>query len=252
MITSEFKIISQSVPPRFDGFVIAHVSDLHNREFDGELIGKTSLVNPDIIVITGDMIHREDETDAAEKFALGAVQLAPVYYVTGNHEKVLSCYPAFADRLRDMGVKIMLNEYFIIERGGERIALIGMNDPVFFERGKTDFTVELNSLSYRAREEGAEYLVLLSHRPEMFPRYVSAGIDLSLCGHAHGGQVRIPFLGAIYAPSQGLFPRFTEGLYSRDGKSMVVSKGLGKSSALPRIFNPPELAVEILRRTQSE
>ncbi len=99
MITSEFKIISQSVPPRFDGFVIAHVSDLHNREFDGELIGKTSLVNPDIIVITGDMIHREDETDAAEKFALGAVQLAPVYYVTGNHEKVLSCYPAFADRL---------------------------------------------------------------------------------------------------------------------------------------------------------
>ena len=73
MITSEYKIVSQSVPPGFNGFTVAHVSDLHNREFNGELVSRIAEVKPDIIVITGDMIHRENETEAAEKFALGAV-----------------------------------------------------------------------------------------------------------------------------------------------------------------------------------
>ena len=248
MITSEYKIVSQSVPPGFNGFTVAHVSDLHNREFNGELVSRIAEVKPDIIVITGDMIHRENETEAAEKFALGAVQIAPTYYVSGNHEKVLLCYPDFASRIADMGVKVMKNEYALIERGSDKLAVIGMSDPTFFAGGKTDFTAELNSLKIRTEEEQADFTVLLSHRPEMFPRYVAARIDLSLCGHAHGGHVRLPFIGAFYAPSQGLFPKYTEGVYEHGGKFMAVSKGLGKSSCVPCMFNPPELAVEMLSR----
>ncbi len=250
MVTTEYKIDSPKVPQSFDGFTIAHISDLHNREFGNELIERVAGIRSDIIVITGDMIHRENETAAAEKFALGAVQIAPVYYVTGNHERVLSCYPAFADKLKDMGVNVLDNRFIVLKRGNDKIAILGLDDPTFFPHGKTDFTTELNALHTEIEESGTDFTVLLSHRPEMFPRYVAAGIDLSLCGHAHGGHVRLPFIGAFYAPSQGLFPKYTEGKHEHGGRYMVISKGLGKSSWVPRIFNPPELAVEILASSQ--
>ncbi len=246
MVTTRYKIISRKLPTAFDGFKIAHVSDLHNREFGNELIRAVAEEKPNIIAITGDIIHRENESAAAEKFALGAVQVAPVYYVAGNHEKVLSCYPAFAAYLSDIGVNVLKNEYKTIERDGEKIAVIGMNDPTFFQKGKTDFVAELNRLHACVEEEGVAFSVLLSHRPEMFARYVEAGIDLSLTGHAHGGHVRLPFIGAFYAPNQGLMPKYTEGVHTHCGKSMVISKGLGKSSWVPRMFNPPELVIETL------
>ncbi len=246
MLTTKYKIISDKVPLGFDGFTIAHVTDLHNRDFGNELIDAVIAVKPDIIAITGDMIHKENRSAAAERFALGAVQIAPVYYVTGNHERVLDCYPAFAERLRDTGVNVLNNEYKILERGNDKIAILGLNDPTFFEHGKTDFTTEMCALHAQIESEEIGYTVLLSHRPEMFPRYADEGINLSLCGHAHGGHVRLPIIGAFYAPSQGLFPKYTEGQHIHNGMSMVISKGLGKSSWVPRVMNPPELAVEIL------
>ena len=248
MITSEYKILSSNVPPAFDGFAIAHVSDLHNRDFGNDLIERVASVQPDVIVITGDMIHRENESAAAEKFAMGAVQTAPVYYVPGNHERVLRCYDAFAEKLREMGVHVLSNAYCVLRRGEDTLSILGLNDPTFFEKGKTDFITELNRLHADITAEGVPYTVLLSHRPEMFARYVEAGIDLSLCGHAHGGHVRLPFIGAFYAPNQGLFPKYTEGKHTANGKHMVISKGLGKSSWVPRVYNPPELCVEILCR----
>lgn len=251
MNTDTFIIASDVLPKGFDGFTVAHVSDLHNREFGTVLPDGVKAVRPDIIVITGDMIHRENESAAAEKFAAEAVRIAPVYYVPGNHEKVLGCYPKFKQTLIDCGVHAPENAFVPIERGGERIALLCMNDPAYFPKGKTDFITELNRLTAEIAAEGMRYTVLLSHRPELFERYVEAGVQLSLCGHAHGGHVRLPFIGAIYAPNQGLFPKYTEGVYEKYGKSMVVSKGLGKSSWVPRVFNPPELAVEILRYAEN-
>ncbi len=252
MVTTRYKIVSRKLPPAFNGFKIAHISDLHNREFGNELINAVAKEAPDIIAITGDIIHRENESAAAEKFALGAVQVAPVYYVAGNHEKVLSCYPAFAAYLADIGVNVLKNEYKTVERNGEKLAVLGMNDPTFFEKGKTDFIAELNRLCLCIEEDEIKYSVLLSHRPEMFARYVEAGIDLTLAGHAHGGHIRLPFIGAFYAPNQGLMPKYTEGVHTHCGKSMVISKGLGKSSWVPRVFNPPELVMEILRCSSDE
>lgn len=246
MTITQYKIKSSVVPRLFDGFTIAHVSDLHNREFGHELIDAVAVVKPDIIAITGDMIHVENQSAAAEKFAMGAVQIAPVYYVPGNHERVLTCYGEFRAFLKDIGVCVLENEYREIVRENQKIAVIGLCDPSFFQRGKTDFIVTLNRLCAMTEEEGPTYKILLSHRPELFERYVSAGIDLSLCGHTHGGHVRIPFLGAVYAPNQGLFPKYSDGKFVRDERYMIISKGLGKSSWVPRIFNPPELCVERL------
>lgn len=246
MLTSRFEIKSLRLPSAFDGFTIAHVSDLHNREFGNLLTDEIAAQNPDCIVITGDMIHRENQIAAAIRFAEKAVRLAPTYYVTGNHERVLRCYDAFAEKMRALGVHILANSYATVRRGEDKIAFLGMHDPTFFERGKIDFVTELSGIFAHMQAEGILYTILLSHRPELFERYVATGIDLSLCGHAHGGHVRFPFIGAVYAPGQGLFPKYTEGIYRKDGKCMVVSKGLGKSSWVPRVLNPPELAVEIL------
>ena len=252
MITTEYKIISDKLPPAFDGFTIAHVSDLHNREFGNELIERVAAVKPDIIVITGDMIHIENQSAAAEKFAMGAVQVAPVYYVSGNHERVLDCYAQFADFFFVFLVRVLDNRYEVCARGDDKIAVLGLCDPTFFEKGKTDFVAELNRQCAAIEEEGIRYTILLSHRPEMFERYLAAGVDLSLCGHTHGGHVRLPFFGAFYAPNQGLFPKYSDGKFTRDGKSMVISRGLGKSSWVPRIFNPSELAVERLLVKEKE
>lgn len=251
MKTARYEISATAVPPAFDGFTIAHVSDLHNREFGNELIGRIAAVQPDCIVVTGDSVHRENESAAAEKFALGAVQIAPVYYVTGNHEQVLKSYPAFADYLRDVGVHVLENSYEILRREDDAIAVLGMHDPRFFAGGKSEFCTELARLHAEIENEGVTYTVLLSHRPEMFARYVAEKINLTLCGHAHGGHVRLPLVGAFYAPNQGIFPKFTEGVHEKDDCRMAVSKGLGKSSWIPRVCNPPELAVEILRRADA-
>ncbi|MDE6398873.1 MAG: metallophosphoesterase, partial [Clostridiales bacterium] len=160
MKTARYEIYAPAVPPAFDGFTIAHVTDLHNREFGNELIERITAVQPDCIAITGDSVHRENESAAAEKFALGAVQIAPVFYVTGNHEQVLESYPAFADYLRDVGVRVLENSYEILRRENEAIAILGMHDPRFFAGGKPEFCNELARLHAEIQNGGVEYTVL--------------------------------------------------------------------------------------------
>ena len=249
MHVTNYTITSPSLPASFDGFIIAHVSDLHNREFKTELIAQIEKAKPDIIAVTGDSIHIENQTEAAERFFTYASGIAKTYVVYGNHEKVLKCLPEFEDRIGGY-VKILKNEYEVIVRDDEKIAILGMNDPAFFGGGKQEFTSKLTELQSEIRETGINYTILLSHRPEMFERYCEAGINLSLVGHAHGGHVRLPLIGAFYAPNQGLFPKYTEDIHNKGECSMVISKGLGKSSWVPRILNPPELCIITLRRQQ--
>lgn len=248
MNVSDYTIKSDKLPSSFDGFTIAHVTDLHNRDFKSELIAAIEGANPDIIAVTGDSIHVENQTEAAERFLKYAVNMASVYLVYGNHEKVLKCLPGFENNLQCYGVKVLKNEYDVICRGEDKIAILGLSDPAFFVGGKSEFAVKLGEQQKEIRAQGIDYTVLLSHRPEMFERYCEAEVDLTLTGHAHGGHVRLPLIGAFYAPGQGLFPKFTEGCHNKNGCSMVISKGLGKSSWVPRIFNPPELCIVTLRR----
>ena len=234
-----------NLPESFSGFRIVQVSDLHNKDFKGRLIRKISSLNPDIIVITGDIIDsRHTDTDIALKFAENAVNIAPVYYVTGNHESRLKdIYPEFRESLENLGVTVLDCRSVTLEKNGDEIVLAGMNDLTFYGSSTLDentivFKEMLNNLG---REKGDRTGILLSHRPEIFDTYVESGFEVVLTGHAHGGQIRLPFVGGILTPNQGFFPEYDAGLYQKENTSMIISRGLGNSLFPFRIGNRPEI-----------
>lgn len=242
-------ISNSRIPTSFSGFKIAQVSDLHNAEFgenNARLLKLLSKNEPDIIVITGDLIDAQHTNiDIALNFVKEAIQTAPVYYVTGNHEASLSQYDRLKDGLESVGVSVLDDRVVELERDGEKITLIGLSDPDFTVKG--DVFGEVPAMIDTKLEELTNmensYTILLSHRPELFESYVSSGIDLILCGHAHGGQFRLPFIGGLIAPNQGLFPNYDAGVFSDHNTHMVVSRGLGNSIIPFRFNNRPEIVL---------
>ena len=243
-----YRINGRTIPKAFDGFRIAQVSDLHNAEMgkDNEkLISMLRRTKPDIIVITGDMIYcRNQKTEAALGFAEKAVKIAPCYYVTGNHEARVGKYSEFRDGLLGVGVNVLENAETQIDIGGEKITVIGVNDPLFRTdglSGNSEAVMNDRLSNIIGGKEG--YTVLLSHRPELFKTYVKNNVDLVFSGHAHGGQIIIPFIGGLAAPNQGLFPKYYKGIYTEGNTAMVVSRGIGKSIFPFRINNRPEVVL---------
>ncbi len=240
---------NSALPEAFAGFKIAQVSDLHNTKFgDGneKLLELIRASEPDIIAVTGDLIDsRRTDVDTAAAFIEAAAKIAPVYYVTGNHESRLD-FDAIEPRLTAAGAAVLRNEAVYIERGGERIQLVGIDDPGFIKTGGT--AAERAAAQLAGLVDADAYCVLLSHRPELDATYAEAGADLVLSGHAHGGQVRIPLLGGLYAPGQGILPEYDAGLYTVDWTSLIVSRGLGNSLFPLRVNNCPELVVAVLGR----
>ena len=253
---NSYSIASNSLPKEFDGFRIAQVSDLHNTEMgkDNEkLVSMLAEADPDIIVITGDMIDsRNTKVDVAFAFAEQAVKIAPCYYVTGNHEARVDEYSNLKDGLTELGVIVLEDAKTEIVCSGESIVLVGVTDPSF----ETDYlfgddeTVMQSKLKELINEEDG-YVVLLSHRPELFATYVKNKVDLVFSGHAHGGQFRLPFVGGIVAPNQGMFPKYDAGVYTEDNTNMIVSRGVGNSIIPFRVNNRPEVIL-IELNTQGE
>lgn len=247
---TQVAVASGALPGAFEGFKIAHVSDLHNAVFGREnekLLSLIRAAKPDIIAITGDLIDsRHTDIDSALAFVEAAAEIAPVYYVTGNHESRLD-FDEIEPRLIAAGARVLRNEAEYIEHGGERIRLAGIDDPSFIRTGGTAeerAAAELEQLG----DGGGTFTVLLAHRPELVEVYAEYGAGLVLSGHAHGGQVRLPLLGGLYAPGQGLLPEYDSGLYSLGETQMVVSRGLGNSVAPLRVNNRPELVIVTLSR----
>ncbi len=245
---TEISVSSKEIPKEFSGFRIAQISDLHNAEFgDGnkELLELLESTAPDIIVLTGDIIDsRRTNIDIAADFVCEAAKTAPTYYVTGNHEERLSEeYQLFEESMIAAGVHLLRGESEIIERNGKSLCIAGIDDRSYYaaDDGSYPDSVITDTLSSIIPDD--IYTVLLSHRPEMFDLYVQSKADLVFCGHAHGGQFRIPFIGGVYAPGQGLFPEYDSGLYTEDNTSMIVSRGLGASLFPFRINNRPEIVI---------
>ena len=241
-----YTVNSEELPSVFDGYRIAHVSDLHNAEMgDGneKLLAMLREAEPDIIAITGDMIDsRNTNVAVALAFAVEAMLIAPCYYVTGNHEARVSEYDELKTGLESVGVFVLDDERMELALSGESITLLGVDDPSF----STDYlfgdaaTVVSSKLAELAAEEDG-FTVLLSHRPELFDTYVDSGMNLVLSGHAHGGQFRLPFVGGLVAPNQGLFPKYDSGLYTDGDTNMIVSRGIGNSIFPFRFNNRPEV-----------
>ena len=243
---NRYIISSDRLPEAFDGYRIAHVSDLHNTEIgkDNEkLLAMLREADPDIIAITGDIIDsRNTDIDIALQFTKTAMEIAPCYYVTGNHEARVSEYDELKQGLTEQGVIILEDKCIGLDKSEETISLLGVNDPSF----QTDYlfgdseTVMQSKLQEIINEEDT-YTILLSHRPELFKVYTESKVNLVLSGHAHGGQFRIPFMGGLVAPNQGLFPKYDAGLYTEENTNMIVSRGIGNSILPFRFNNRPEV-----------
>ncbi len=249
----KYNVKSEDIPSEFDNFRIVQISDLHNAEFgenNEKLLLMLKQADADIIAITGDMIDsRNTDIDVAISFAQKAVNIAPVYYVNGNHEsRVPEEYEKLKQGLTDAGVTILENSSADITIGDEAITLIGINDPTF-RMEFVDDTMEQNIAHQLVNviSDNDNYKVLLAHRPEYFDVY-AGNVDLVLSGHAHGGQFRIPFIGGLVAPGQGFFPEYYEGSHIKENTEMIVSRGIGNSIIPFRINNKPEIIVAELTK----
>ena len=249
-----YTVSSAKLPPSFDGYRIAHVSDLHNAEMgkDNEkLLTMLRDADPDMIAITGDLIDsRNTDIEVALQFIREAVKIAPCYYVTGNHEARVNEYGELKAGMDAAGVTVLEDAKFKISIDGETIMLIGINDPSYqtdYLFGDAQTVVDTKLTELHSDSDG--YTILLSHRPELFDTYADHGIDLVLSGHAHGGQFRLPFIGGLVAPNQGLFPEYDAGIYTEGNTNMFVSRGVGNSILPFRINNRPEV---ILIELQAE
>ena len=248
IMVSHYTYASSKIGEETEGYCIVQISDLHNKLFgagQSYLMNKIQECEPDIIVVTGDVAD-SNHTNIGKSllFFEEAVKIAPVYYVTGNHEHWLS-----------------VSEKEELWQGIEKAGVIRLDDEcrqiaTTEEHGFTIIGLDDRSLSDDTLEEVMEqvpenaFSLLLAHEPQYIEKYADCGVDLVLSGHAHGGQVRLPLLGGLVAPNQGLLPRYTEGIHTQGNTSMIISRGLGNSVIPLRVFNRPEIVcVELTKES---
>jgi len=250
---SRMTVTSNRLPEAFDGYHVVQVADLHGKAFGSEqqrLLKKIDRAKPDLVVMTGDLIDsRRNGEEAALTLMKSLVDHYPVYFVTGNHEvrRNLTILP----KLEQLGVTILRNESRIIEYKGQSISLFGIDDPTTtrWREGLSEPDGIRQSLDQVLQDVSPDaFQLLLAHRPEYKTLYAERSIDLVLSGHAHGGQIRLPFTEGLYAPGQGFFPQVTAGRYREEKTELIVSRGLGNSLFPFRLFNHPELVVVTLKR----
>lgn len=251
--TSFYRYKSKKLGDQFNGTKILHITDLHNKSFGKNschLIKKISDISPDIIVITGDIIDRRKyNLKTAANLVKEISKISEVYYVPGNHEAWSGKYPEVRNALINNGAVVLDNQVAMIEKNGEYLKIIGLMDPGFNSQGYgKDRSNEEVENEIKDLSSGDEFKILLAHRPEHIKLYSRYNVDICFCGHAHGGQWRIPKIGGLYAPHQGILAKYTSGKYKVGNTTMFLSRGLGNSIMPVRIENKPELVlVELIK-----
>ncbi|MHB1153882.1 MAG: metallophosphoesterase [Eubacteriales bacterium] len=247
IIFSDFEYKTEKINDSLDGYKIVQISDLHNKEFGKHQIRILNIIkdiDPDLIVITGDIIDsNHTDIDIALAFVEGAAEIAQVYYVTGNHEYMIDYKSRniLMQRMEQCGVIILNNETVeIVNEFGDGFYLVGLDDNFLSDNTLMNLSAALDINKLR---------IVLAHEPQYLTNYARAKVDLVLTGHAHGGQIRLPFIGGLIAPDQGLFPKYTSGTYIENDTTMIVSRGLGNSLIPVRVFNRPEIVMIELRKT---
>lgn len=237
---SRYEVKSQKLPESFDGFKIVQLSDLHGAEFgeDGMgLVEKVKELEPDIIALTGDFVTDEGDLAAVEKLAGRLTELCPVYFVSGNHEFGSGLAVKVRNILERAGVKYLSNEYLTISRGEDEILLGGVEDPLAYAD-----MLSPDELAQKMNDAAPDaFKILLGHRNYWMTEYPELPVDLIFCGHAHGGLIRIPGVGGLIGTDRRLFPDFDAGEYNNGRYTLIVSRGLGNSVPIPRVFNRPEI-----------
>lgn len=258
-----YTVKSPKLPNSFKGYKIALITDLHNASFGKDnniLIKKLEEAAPDLVLLGGDMVSTSD-TDYSVFFSL-AEKLAEsydTYFIVGNHEQALGeeRTELFYQSVESLGVKTLNNKMVTLEKNGEKINLYGMwfNLRYYTDRSEDATHTEQNYyFGTDAMEEilgkpnNENFNLLLTHNPLYFETYAKWGADLTLSGHTHGGMIRIPFKGGVYSPEKTFFPEYDGGLFEKQNKTLIVSRGLGNGTEGFRLFNPPELVFVVLER----
>jgi len=251
---THYVIKSKRLEESFNGYKIAHISDFHNTNSKRSkkiIIKELEKNKPDIIVITGDLIDsRRTNMQTAVEFVKSIIHVAPIYYVLGNHESRLSNIGELEKMLQNIGVIILRNQKIKLQRNTQFIQLVGIDDPTFYvtESEFEPIEVNIDKKIKNVVKDKETFTILLTHRPEYMQIYSSNQLDLAFTGHAHGGQIRIPFIGGVIAPGQGIFPKYTKGIVELNNTKIVISRGIGNSSFPFRVNNRPEVVFLQLNR----
>lgn len=251
---TEREFFSEKLPEAFDGHRVVHVSDYHNAWFGWRarhLLDKIRHADGDVIMMTGDVIDRRTpDLRRSKSFIKQLVKIGPVYYVTGNHEAHYKKWKKLKKYIDRSDMTDLSETSVQVTRDGESINVVGMPDPWFLgNETYMDVNFRFESLlKHRLEDTSDDFTVLMSHRPELIHIYAKYDLDLVLSGHAHGGQIRLPFVGGLYSPHQGILPRYSEGMHKMYGTTVSVSRGLGNSRFPFRVFNHPEVVVLTLKR----
>lgn len=257
---TKYTISNEKIPEEFNGFKIVQLSDFHSQGYRNtteDIINKVKDINPDIIVMTGDMVSWDmEDIDEVKVLIKSLVELYPIYYIDGNHEHLAEIlrpgkYVAFIEFMKELGVTTIKNDYIEIYKGDKSINLYGINLPLDGATGLyvNKFQLEKNYVEKTLPEvDNDKFNILLAHTPTFIKQYSQWGADLVLCGHMHGGIVRIPFTNiGLLSPERTIFPKYAAGKFKVNGSIMIVNRGIGGSSFDLRLFNNPEITVITLR-----
>ncbi len=238
--TETVTVKCDALPSRFDGLHIVQISDLHGRSFgenNEKLLSDVKEAEPDMICITGDLFDTAQQLQELSPFLQALCDLAPTYYVTGNHEWQAQGVRELLADMETLGVQALRNEYV---HWGEGFVIAGVDDPC----GPYDQKTPEQLVSEIRTDVGEEsFIVMLDHRNDRLAQWSELGVDLVLSGHCHGGVVRLPYVGGLFGTNRELFPDYDAGLYRNGRTQLYVSRGLGYSRVHVRLFNRPHLPV---------
>lgn len=244
--TEEYLLVSDRLPAAFDGLRIVEIADLHGKEFgenSQDLVAAVRAASPDIITLNGDIADENTDLSMMPPLLTQLCGLAPVYYVTGNHEWAMDARQTFFAMLEEAGVTLLRNEFLQLSKGEDSIILAGVDDP----NGPRDKKSPETLVSDIRDLCGEPYILMLSHRNDALSQWSALAVDTVLTGHGHGGVIRLPVVGGLIGVNRELFPEYTAGVYESGRTNMVVSRGLGNSVVNFRLFNRPHLPVIVLK-----
>ena len=258
LVTDNYDVYVRKLPDGFEGKKILHISDLHKKRYgDGfnNLINSCSFCNPDYIFFTGDLFSRSEE-NLTPKLVLmqRLMKIAPVYYAMGNHEAdAREKSQALNFRLRREGIHVLVNKSERIYCDQEFINVYGAAFGIKFyksEDGYKNISAVTSGVmtGLLGTADKTECNLLLAHNPLPFEEYRKWGADLTFSGHCHGGVIRLPVVGGLLSPERRFFPKYTKGIYTENGASMVVSAGLGKF----RLQNPAQIICVTLHKKSAD
>ena len=252
IVVTEYELYYANLPEGFDGFRIVVLADIHAAEFgegNERLISLVRGAAPDIIAIAGDFVDSygrldaESQLEVAENLISGLTPIAPIYYVTGNHEWEGGIIWDLLAMLEAHSVHVLRNRHTLLHSGGDSIILAGTDDP----NGPADMIRPDELVRIIRQAEGDGFIVMLEHRNNNLALYSELGVDLVLCGHGHGGYIRLPFTDGLIGTQRDWLPTNTDGVYAMGGTNMVVSRGIGNHIGIPRFLNNPHVVVAILK-----